>query len=115
MSRVLLGLTFIATGALHFLTPRTYERIMPGYMPAHRELVLASGAAEIAGGAGVLHPRTRRAAGRWLIATLLAILPANVEMAVHAERFQRFPAPLLWARVPLQGVLIAWVWRTAAR
>jgi uncharacterized membrane protein len=115
MSRVLLGLTFIATGVLHFVRPRMYEAIMPRYLPAHRELVYASGIAEIAGGAGVLHPRTRRAAGWWLIATLLAIFPANVEMAVHAERFKRFPPAALWARLPFQGVLIAWAWLTAAR
>ena len=36
---------------------------MPRYLPAHRELVYASGVAEIAGGVGVLHPRTRRAGG----------------------------------------------------
>ena len=88
---------------------------MPRYLPAHRELVYASGVAELAGGAGVLHPRTRRRAGWWLIATLLAIFPANVEMAVNADRFTRFPEPLLWARLPLQGALIAWVWRTTAR
>ena len=115
MSRVVLGLTFIAAGVLHFVRPRMYEAIMPRYLPAHRELVYASGVAEIAGGAGVLHPRTRRAAGWWLIATLLAIFPANVEMAVHAERFKRFPPAALWARLPLQGVLIAWAWSTTAR
>jgi len=115
MSRALLGLTFVATGVLHFVKPRMYEAIMPRYLPAHRELVYASGVAEIAGGAGVLHPRTRRVAGWWLIATLLAIFPANVEMAVHAERFERFPPAALWARLPLQGVLIAWAWSTAAR
>ena len=115
MSRVLLGVTFIAAGLLHFVRPRMYEAIMPRYLPAHRELVYASGMAELAGGVGVLHPRTRRAAGWWLIATLLAIFPANVEMAVHAERFQRFPPAALWARLPLQGVLIAWAWLTAAR
>jgi uncharacterized membrane protein len=114
MSR-LLGGTFLVAGALHFLSPRTYEAIMPRYLPAHRELVYASGVAEMAGGAGVLHPRTRRAAGWWLIVTLLAIFPANVEMAVHGERFRRFPRPLLWARLPLQGAIIAWVWRAAIR
>ncbi len=76
---------------------------MPGYLPAHRELVYASGVAEIVGGAGVLHPKTRRAAGWWLIATLLAVFPANVEMAVHAERFKQFPRAALWARLPLAG------------
>jgi uncharacterized membrane protein len=115
MSRVLLGLTFIAAGLLHFVRPRMYEAIMPRYLPAHRELVYSAGLAELAGGAGVLHPRTRRAAGWWLIATLLAIFPANVEMAVRAARFERFPPAALWARLPLQGVLIAWAWSTAAR
>ena len=88
---------------------------MPRYLPAHRELVYASGVAEIAGGAGVLHPRTAKPAGWWLIATLIAIFPANVEMAVHAERFRQIPRPLLWARLPVQGLLIAWVFKSATR
>src|SRR3954463_12436060 len=111
MPRVL-GITFLTAGALHFLRPRMYEAIMPRYLPAHRELVYASGVAEIAGGAGVLHPRTRRSAGWGRIPPLVAIFPANVERAVHAERFQQIPTPLLWARLPLQGALIAWVWKT---
>ena len=111
----LLGVTFLAAGALHFLRPRMYEAIMPRYLPAHRELVYASGAAEIAGGLGVLAPSTRRRAAWWLIATLVAVFPANVEMAVHAERFKQFPEPLLWARLPLQGALIAWVYKIAKR
>ncbi len=115
MSRALLGVTFLATGVLHFLRPRIYEAIMPRYLPAHRELVYASGVAEMAGGAGVLFSRTRKGAAWWLIATLVAIFPANVEMAVNADRFKRFPEPLLWARLPLQGALIAWVWRAAGR
>jgi uncharacterized membrane protein len=115
MSRALLGVTFLATGVLHFLRPRMYEAIMPRYLPAHRELVYASGVAEIAGGAGVLLGRTRRRAAWCLIATLVAVFPANVEMAVNADRFKQFPKPLLWARLPLQGALIAWVWRVAGR
>ena len=111
----LLGVTFLAAGALHFLRPRMYEAIMPRYLPAHRELVYASGVAEMAGGAGVLYPKTRRVAGWWLIATLLGVFPANVEMAAHAERFRSIPKPLLFARLPLQGALIAWVWKTTTR
>ena len=60
-ARAALGVTFLATGVLHFLRPRMYEAIMPGYLPAHRELVYASGVAEIAGGAGVLHAQDRAA------------------------------------------------------
>ena len=89
---------------------------MPDYLPAHRELVYASGVAEIAGGAGVLHPKTRRAAGWWLIATLVARLPGERRDGRARRALQADPAePLLWARLPLQGALIAWVWMTAAR
>jgi uncharacterized membrane protein len=112
-ARAVLGVTFLFAGALHFLKPRPYLAMMPRYLPAHRELVYASGVAEMAGGAGVL--AGKRAAGWWLIATLLAIFPANVEMAVHAERFRRIPKRLLWARLPVQALLIAWVWRAVLR
>jgi uncharacterized membrane protein len=114
-ARAVLGVTFLTTGVLHFVRPRVFEAIVPDYLPAHRELVYASGVAEIAGGAGVLFSKTARPAGWWLIATLIAVFPANVEMALRAERFKQIPEPLLWARLPLQGVLIAWAWLTAAR
>jgi uncharacterized membrane protein len=114
-ARALLGVTFLTTGTLHFLRPRVFQAIVPDFLPAHRELVYASGVAEFVGGAGVLLEKTKRPAGWWLIATLVAIFPANVEMAVHAERFKHFPPAALWARLPLQGVLIAWAWLTAAR
>lgn len=101
--------TFVALGTLHLLRPRLYEAIMPDYLPAHRELVLVSGAAEIAGGVGVAFRPARRPAGLWLIATLVAIFPANVHMALHADRYPRFPPPLLWARLPLQAAIVWWV------
>src|SRR3954447_19653441 len=59
----LLGVTFLAAGALHFLRPRMYEAIMPRYLPAHRELVYASGVAEIAGGPGGRGARGRGGGG----------------------------------------------------
>jgi uncharacterized membrane protein len=106
---------YLAAGSLHFLRPGAYEAIVPRSLPAPRALVYASGAAELAGGAGVLHPRTRRAAGWWLIATLIAIFPANAQMALDADRYRAIPEPLLWLRLPLQALLIRWAWRVAAR
>lgn len=109
MLRRLFGPFFIVTGVLHFLIPRTYEAIVPDWLPAQRELVYASGVAEIAGGAALMHPRTRRA-GMWFsIATLVAVFPANLHMALNADRYD-IPVVALWARLPLQALLIAWAW-----
>jgi uncharacterized membrane protein len=98
-------------GVMHFIKPHWYEQIMPPYVPAHRELVYASGVAEIAGALGTMHPRTRSRAGLFLIATLVAVFPANVHMALNPDDFEGVPAAALWARLPLQGLFVYWVWR----
>ena len=98
---------------MHFVKPSAYEPTVPDALPAHREIVYLSGGAEIAGALGVLHDRSARWAGWWLIALLVAVFPANVNMAVNAERFRAVPEALLWVRLPIQAVLIAWVWRAS--
>ena len=103
-------------GTAHFVIPRSFEAIMPPSLPAHREAVLVSGAAEITGGVAVLTPRTRRFARWWLLALLLAVFPANVHMAVNPEQVRgldldRVPRWALWARLPLQPLAMIWVWR----
>jgi len=113
--RALVGPIFVVAGALHFQRTPWYEAMMPDYLPAHRALVYASGAAEMAGGVGLMMPATRRPAGWWLIATLVAIFPANLWMAHHPERY-RVPGghAALLARLPLQAVFVALV-RAAMR
>ena len=113
--RAVVGVFFIAAGILHFVKPRMYEAIVPDYLPAHRELVYASGVAEITGGAGVLVARTAVPAGWWLIATLLGVFPANLNMALNPEDYDNVPEPLLWARLPLQALAILLVHRVAIR
>src|SRR6476660_3833982 len=105
------GVFFVFAGVMHFVIPRTYRRIVPPYLPVPDALVYASGVAEIAGGVGLIAEATRRPAGWWLIATLVAVFPANVHMALHPDEFPRVPggAASLWARLPLQAVFIAWV------
>ena len=114
-ARGLLGAFFLFAGTMHFVKPRAYQVIVPRALPAPRAIVYASGVAELAGGAGVLSARAAPLAGWWLIATLVAVFPANVNMAVNAERYRAVPEPLLWARLPVQGVLIAWVHKVAVR
>ncbi len=115
LARVFAGPVMIAAGVNHFVMPRTYEAIMPDALPAHRELVLLSGLAELLGGLGTLHPATRRAAGWWLLAVLVAVFPANVHMALHPERYPQLPHAALLARLPLQLVMAALVWEAALR
>lgn len=107
----LLAVFFTAAGALHFLRPRMYEQIVPDYVPAQHEIVLASGAAEIAGAVLVVFPRTRRIGGLWLVATLVAVFPANIHMALSPDRYASISPTLLWLRLPLQGLLIWWALR----
>lgn len=74
-------------------------------------MVYLSGAAEIAGGLGLLLRRLRRAAAWGLVALLIAVFPANIYMAVGRVQVTATPLPvwLLWGRLPLQFALIWWV------
>jgi len=102
---------FLGSGVLHFTRSALYLRMMPPYLPAHGALVALSGAAEGGLGALLLLPATRRAAAWALIATLIAIFPANVYGATTAATDQPampgVPVWAAWLRLPLQGVLIA--------
>ena len=113
--RWLLGLIMVGIGALHFVAPDGFTKIVPAYLPWPLALVLVSGAFEILGGALLLVPsaKWRRAASLGLIALFVAVFPANVNMAIHhLPLSSAVPLPdwVLWARLPLQGLLIAWAW-----
>jgi uncharacterized membrane protein len=115
-SQRLLAAFFALAGAMHFVVPRAYAAIVPAALPRKREIVAISGLAEIAGAAAVLSPRTRRLGRWWLLALLVAVFPANVNMAVRPEQvpgldLDRIPRWALWARLPLQPLCMLWVWR----
>jgi uncharacterized membrane protein len=107
---------FVFAGAMHFVIPRSYEAMMPPGLPRHREAVVVSGIAEIAGGLAVIPQGSRRFARWWLLALLAVVFPANVHMAVNPEQvkgldLKRVPRWALWARLPLQPLAMYWVWR----
>lgn len=111
--RWLLGGLLVAAGVNHFLDPDFYVRIMPPYLPWHRELVFVSGVCEVMLGVLVLVPRMRRFAGWGLIALFVAVFPANVHMALHPEQFPNIPPAALVARLPFQAVFILWAYWAA--
>jgi uncharacterized membrane protein len=110
--RVLAIVTFILAGLNHFRDVGFYERIIPPGFPTPGLLVAVSGVCEIAGGVGLAIRPLRRAAGWGLIALLVAVFPANIYMAVCPQKFGdlHWAEWMLRARLPLQGVLISWVW-----
>jgi len=102
------GAVLIASGAFHFVIPRQFESFVPPRLETwRRELVVASGIAEIAGGVAVLPDRTRRWARWWLLATLVAVYPANINMAINSRTSRRFPH----RRLPLQFLFARNTWR----
>lgn len=111
ISRLVLAIFFIGAGILHFAIAPVYVKIMPPYLPAHLELVYISGVFEILGGIGILIPPVQVLAGYGLVALMVAVFPANINMVVNYEQIGfDVPLPLLWLRLPLQGLLIYWIW-----
>ena len=108
--RWLLGVAMIAAGLNHFRVPEFYANIMPPYLPWHLELVYLSGIGEVVLGALLLVPRYSITAAWGLIALLIAVFPANLHMAVNAERYPHFAPIVLWLRLPFQAVFIAWAY-----
>ena len=115
ISPYLLAALFVGAGITHFFRPKLFDSIVPGWaapglFPSVRSVTLISGAAEVAGGLGLILPATRPVAAWGLTLLLLAVFPANLNMAQHPERYG-LPSWALWARLPLQPLLIWWVLR----
>jgi uncharacterized membrane protein len=106
-----LAALFVGMGVLHFVVTDVFVSVMPAYVPYHREMVWLSGLFEIGLGLAVLPERTRPWAGLGLVLLLIAVFPANVNMALH-DVPPESPPPrwLMWGRLPLQALLIAWAW-----
>jgi uncharacterized membrane protein len=107
----LLGLGYVAAGALHLVSPRGFIELTPGWVPEPTLVVALTGLAEAAGGLALLQPwssRLRRAGGVGLALYALCVFPANINhMAIDMARE---PPRLGWLyhlpRMLLQPLLI---------
>jgi uncharacterized membrane protein len=109
----LLALVMVLAGVTHFTAMRdAFVAIMPPWLPLHLELVYLTGVLEIAGGIGLLIPTTRRWAAWGLVVLLVLMWPANINQALHGIQPPGLEVPptMLWVRLPLQLVFIAWAW-----
>jgi uncharacterized membrane protein len=115
MSWKKIGLSFIFLwfsigGVAHFLVTDFFLKIIPPDLPLRLEAVYISGAFELLGAVGLLHPRLRRAAGLGLFLLIIVVTPANIYMWRHPELFPSVPSSLLALRLLLQVGLLALVW-----
>jgi uncharacterized membrane protein len=108
---LVLAAAFAGSGVIHLVRPQTFAPIMPRAIPEehHTNLIYASGVVELVCAAGLVR-RTRWASAA-SIATLAAVFPANVQMALDAGTGRSPGASdsraVAWARLPLQ-LLMAW-------
>ncbi len=102
---------FTAAGVAHFVKPDVFVPLVPSYLPAPKLLVYVSGVFEVLGGLGVLLSSVRVYAGWGLIAMLAVFLVVHIYMVRDPDgRFEALPTWMLWVRIPLQFVLMAWVY-----
>ncbi|RZI91062.1 MAG: hypothetical protein EOO67_10590 [Microbacterium sp.] len=109
-----LALGFLGSGTVHLVRPDVWEPLMPDWVPAHREVIIWSGVAEIACAAGLLFPPTRKVAGLASAALLAGVYVGNVKMAVDASKSDNLPLKAAaYARLPLQFPMIRAALRAA--
>jgi uncharacterized membrane protein len=108
ISLIAQSLLYIAAGVNHFWHESFYRRIMPDHYVHPDGWVLFTGAAEILGGLGLLHPKTRRAAAIGIALMLVGYFDVHIFMLRHSDRFPEVPHWALDARIPFQFLLIAW-------
>jgi len=114
IARWAMFLFMVASGIGHFAVTGAYAAMVPAALPWPRALVYISGVAELAGGIGLMvpWPRLRRAAAWGIVALLVAVFPANINMAANhiSPAGMHLSNAALWARLPFQALFVAWAW-----
>ena len=107
---LLMSLLYILAGIFHFIKPKVYLRIMPGYLPNHKLLVALSGIAEIALGMSLLSPELKDQAIHGIIIMLVVFLTVHFYMLSGKKASAGIPRWILLLRIPLQFGLMYWAY-----
>ena len=102
-----LAALLLTTGTWHFVSPRGFESIVPGFLGPPAFWVRLSGVGELACAGALLVPRTRRVAGWATAALFVVVFPANINMAVQAWHGDGSRV-IAFGRLPLQVPLVLW-------
>lgn len=100
---------FFFAAIMHFVKVDSFVAMVPPMLPFPRLIVWATGIMELVFAVGLILPKYRKLSGFWLAPYLLAVLPANIYMAMYNIPLgDRAMIPVvLWVRVALQFPLIA--------
>jgi uncharacterized membrane protein len=111
----LLAGPLLGMGVLHFAVPGPFDGLVPPWIPGPaRFWTYASGVVELAVGAALARPATRRLGATAAVGLFLAVYPANLQMAWD---WRRRPWPYRAAalgRLPLQYPMITHALRVRA-
>ena len=107
ISIYIMSFFYIQIGIKHFTDPIWFMRIMPPYLPLHKELVYISGGFEIILGLMLLFSKTRYIACCGLILLLIAVFPANIYLAQTNGAAMDVSPIVAWGRLPFQIIFIA--------
>lgn len=102
-----MGVFYVIAGLNHFINPNFYKKMIQNFLPYVTQIVYISGVIEIMLGIGVCFYETRSLSAIGIILLLIAIFPANINMALHPEKW-KFSPIMLCLRLPLQLLLIYW-------
>lgn len=106
----LMGVLYVAAGINHFLNEPFYTKMMPAGLPYPVELVYISGVIEILLGIGLFFPFSRRISAIGIVLLLIAVFPANVNMALHYKDWSTGSPLPFYLRLPIQVLLIWWAY-----
>lgn len=98
------GIMFIIIGIAHFAKPETIEAYLPESWPYKRAMNFISGFFEVAFGIGLFFQATRTYSAWGLLLLLVAVFPANINMAIAKPNFSHI------FRLFFQPVYMFWVY-----
>ena len=119
-ARIGMSAMLVLTAIGHFMFTKGMAMMMPAFIPFKTELVYFTGFVEIAAAIGLQLPKLRVLTGWLLILFFILILPVNIYAAIHhvdmaTATYNGNGLDNLWYRVPLQLVIIAWIYFSAIK
>jgi uncharacterized membrane protein len=101
---------YFVAGILHLRHPEAFLPIMPDWVPVPREVILFTGACEIAGAVALITRPLRWWAGMMLALYAVGVFPANIKHAVYDVQLTGLPTSWWYhaPRLALQPVIVWW-------